>query len=272
MRPRPANNLWVAEHVDLAPAQGAESGDGDAIVLAEAEKLGLLVVGVHLKLVHHGLDAAVVQEVPEVVICEVAHANGPHQPLGVQGLQRAPHVQPLAARRLLAGHGETEVRLKAVREVEHAWPVQEDKVHVAHAEALEGLVEVREHSLVAAALGVVEVARACVGVILRRRVTNLSRDVNILTRDDALLEGLPEQRSNLVLTAILMCCVNVPVASLESNVHHLVCELRPPSAAARIRKEGCPEANHGDVHPFCQPPCRNLGRSIEQPLQVSFQL
>lgn len=90
--------IMRALHVELEEAlraKGAVSGDGNVVLLAHLDEVGLDEVRVVLDLVDGGLDLGVAQDVVEEHGVEVGNANGAEEALGVvlgddKGLERLP--------------------------------------------------------------------------------------------------------------------------------------------------------------------------------------
>mmetsp|Transcript_10995 Transcript_10995/g.23987 ORF Transcript_10995/g.23987 Transcript_10995/m.23987 type:complete len:203 (-) Transcript_10995:201-809(-) len=179
----------------------AKACDDDAVLVAHAHELRLLVVRVQLDLHHCGRDGGVREYVPQQRGAHVAHPDVSREPARDQHLHRLPRLLEGDERKLDGGHRRVWVvdPLGRVALLEVDVPLREREVHEVEVDVVEAEVGER-----AAARGL---------NVLRRVVCvpELGGDKKILTTDEAFAHRTPDALANLGLVGVVGGTIEVAV-------------------------------------------------------------
>lgn len=187
----------VLEERAAGAAKGAVGHDVDALVLAELDDIVLGQGWVVLDLVDSGHDLGLGEELLEIDLGVIGHANS----LSLARLDERLHLLPGGDVVVVPGHvalavGQLgEAVVVAVR-VHADGPVDEEQVDVLESEALERLVEPE-----------LDASAVC--------VPQLGDDENILALDVAGVDGVLDALADLVLVTVAVGSVDQPVPDLE---------------------------------------------------------
>lgn len=191
------------ELVEGGRAEGGVGGDGDTLVLGEADEVGLDEVGVVLDLKGGGADLGVAEEVVDQLALEVGNANGAGKTLLNEALHGAPGL--LNGGVGAADLGDTVVE-PAGRVADRGVDVLEGNGEVDDVEV--EVVDAKIAELLASHL--LDVLRLVVGV------PEFGDEEELLTLDEAILDGAGDALADLNLVAVV-CPVSYAVSKLSQK-------------------------------------------------------
>lgn len=182
-----------AVHVELdeaGRAEGRVGGDGDALLLGEADELGLLKVGVKLDLEGGRADLGVLEHVVESLGLEVGDTDG----LGKTLLNESLHGLPGL---LVGGLGPADLLLAVV--------VPAGRVADLGVDVLEGDGEVDQEEVKVVDLPVGELAAGdgLDALLVVEGLPELGDDEELLTLHEAVLDGAGDTLTALLLVAVV---------------------------------------------------------------------